>query len=151
MSSIKTIAKNKRAFYDYAILDTYEAGLCLMGTEVKGLRTGKTQLTEAFVMMSSRGEAWVHNMRIPHYQFGNRHNHPEMRKRKLLLHRKELEQIRERMQRENLNLIPLKIYFKRSHVKMEIALAKGKKQYDKRESLKAREAKKETRQPMRYS
>ena len=138
---IKIIAKNKRAFYDYFIQEVYEAGLCLLGTEIKGLRTGGAQITESFITIDHKGEAWVYNMRIAHYQFGNQHNHQETRKRKLLLHKKEIEKIKARVQRENLSIIPLKIYLKNSHAKMEVGLAKGKKKFDKRETIKARDAK----------
>ena len=137
---IKIIAKNKRAIYDYSIHETYEAGLCLQGTEIKSLRIGGVQLTESFIAIDSWDEAWVYNMRIAHYPFGNRHNHPEVRKRKLLLHKKEIGQIKARSQRENLMIIPLKIYFKKSHAKLEIALARGKKKFDKREAIKERQA-----------
>ena len=141
--SIKIIAKNKRAFYDYSIQETYEAGLALKGTEIKSLREGAVQLTEAFVVIDRRGEAWVYNMRIAHYRFGNVNNHEETRKRKLLLHKLEIEKIGARAQKEDLNIIPIKIYFKRSRAKLEIGLGKGKKKFDKREALRAREDKRQ--------
>ena len=142
---IKIIAKNRRAHYDYFIHETYEAGLVLLGTEVKSLGAGKAQINEAFVTIDQPGEAWIHQMHIAHYEHGNRHNHPETRKRKLLLHKKEIAAIRDRVQRESLTIIALKVYFKRSHAKVEIGLAKGKKHFDKREAMKAKESDRQIR------
>ena len=143
MMSLKIIAKNKRAYYDYSVQETYEAGLCLLGTETKSLRLGKAQINEAFIYIDDHGEAWVSNMNIPHYEFGNIHNHQETRKRKLLLHKKEIIEIKNRQLKENLTIVPLKIYFKKSLAKLQIGLAKGKKKYDKRESLKKRQDQKQ--------
>ena len=139
---IKIIDKNKRAFFDYFIQETYEAGICLLGTEIKSLREGKGKIGDAFVAIDKGNQAWIYNMHVAHYDFGNRNNHEETRKRKLLLHKKEIAEIKAKTQREGLAVIPLKLYFKKSLVKIEIALAKGKKKFDKRESIKAQEAKK---------
>lgn len=130
---IKIIAKNKRATFDYQLLETYEAGLVLEGTEVKSLRAGKATIGEAYINVDKKGEAWVYNINIPHYEFGNINNHEERRKRKLLLHVNELEEISHRTQAERLTIVPTKIYFKGSRVKLEIALGKGKKLHDKRQ------------------
>lgn len=132
--SIKVIVKNSRAGYDFFLEEKYEAGLVLQGTEVKSLRAGKATLTEAFVTIDSHGEAWIHNLVIPHYAFGNINNHEENRKRKLLMHRDEINDINKRMAQKGLTLIPTQLYFKDSRVKCEIALAKGKKLYDKRDA-----------------
>lgn len=141
--SIQIIVKNKRAFYDYSIQETFEAGMVLLGTELKSLRSGKAQITEAFITIDNKQEAWVHNMNIAHYAFGNINNHKETRKRKLLLNKKEITTLKQRQLKENLTIIPLKIYFKKSLAKLEIGLAKGKKKYDKRESLKERQDRKQ--------
>ena len=131
---IKVIVKNSRAGYDFFLEEKYEAGIVLVGTEVKSLRNGKANLAEAFVTVDSDGEAWIHNLNIPHYAFGNVNNHEENRKRKLLLHRDEINAINKRMAQKALTLIPTQLYFKDSRVKCEIALAKGKKLYDKRDA-----------------
>ncbi len=130
---IKIIAKNKRATFDYAFEETFEAGLVLQGTEVKVLREGRVTMTEAYIMIDNNQEAWIYNMNIPHYKWGNINNHEEARKRKLLLHSDEIGRIEHEMRAGGLTLIPVKIYFKDSKIKMEIALAKGKKLHDKRQ------------------
>ncbi|MDH5580651.1 MAG: SsrA-binding protein SmpB [Bdellovibrionales bacterium] len=142
---IKIIANNKRARYDYFLEETFEAGLVLRGTEIKSLRGGKVTLSESYVSIDKEGEVWIHGMRIPAYEFGNIHNHQEDRKRKLLLHKKEIELISHKMATKGLTLVPTKLYFKNSLVKIEIALAKGKKKYDKRED----QAKKDVERKLR--
>jgi SsrA-binding protein len=129
---IKIIAKNKRASYDFSLSEKFEAGLVLVGTEVKSLRGGKVSIAEAYITVDERGEIWAYNINIPQYEFGNINNHVENRKRKLLLHSKEISKIYHTMKAQNLTLVPTIIYFKGSRVKIEIALAKGKKQHDKR-------------------
>lgn len=131
---IKIITKNKRASYDFFIEDKYECGLVLLGTEVKSLRQGKAIINEAFVTIDYHGEAWLQNATIPHYDFGNINNHSETRKRKLLLKKQEILHIQKKMATKGHTLIPLSIYFKDSLAKCQIALAKGKKLYDKREA-----------------
>jgi len=143
---IKIISKNQRAGYDYFIEDKYEAGLELQGTEVKSLRAGKAIITEAFIMIDSKAEAWLVNATIPHYDFGNINNHPETRKRKLLLHKEEIIQISKKMSQKGYSLIPLALYFKDSLVKCEIALAKGKKDFDKRDSAAKKDVERKLRQ-----
>ncbi len=132
--STKVIVKNSRASYDFFLEEKIEAGVVLQGTEVKSLRDGKATMNEAFVTIDSKNEAWLHNLTIPHYVFGNIHNHEETRKRKLLLHSKEIADLNKKMMLKGLTLIPTQLYFKDGRVKCEIALAKGKKLYDKRES-----------------
>lgn len=130
---IKIIAKNKRATYDYAFEETFEAGLVLQGTEVKSLRNGRVTMGEAYVMIDENHEAWIYNMTIPHYEFGNINNHDETRKRKLLLHEYEINKLYHEMKASRLTIIPVKIYFKNNKIKLEIALARGKQQHDKRQ------------------
>ncbi len=130
---IKIIAKNKRASFDFHLERKFEAGMVLMGTEVKSLRNGKVSINEAHITIDENGEVWANNVSIPAYEFGNIHNHPETRRRKLLLSKKEIAEISHEMATKRLTLIPLAIYFKDSLVKLEIALAKGKKLHDKRE------------------
>lgn len=118
----------------------------LVGTEVKSLRNGKASIAEAFISIDKNGEVWIQNMNIPHYNFGNIHNHEEFRKRKLLLHKKEIAKIALRAQAERLTLIPTSLYFKSSKVKVEFALAKGKKQHDKRQDAAKKTVERKLRQ-----
>lgn len=143
---IKVIVKNSRAGYDFFLEEKYEAGLVLQGTEVKSLRAGKATLAEAFVMIDGKGEAWLYNMSIPHYTHGNIHNHEESRKRKLLLHKDQINDMNKRMAQKGLTLIPTSLYFKDSRVKCEIALAKGKKLYDKRDASAKKDVERKLRQ-----
>ena len=129
----KIIAKNKRASYDYFLDEKFEAGLSLVGTEVKSLRAGKVSIAEAWVDIDRNGEAWIQNMTIPHYEFGNINNHNETRKRKLLLHKKEIDRLLHQVKAQKMTIVPTIIYFKNSLIKMEIALGRGKKQHDKRQ------------------
>ena len=137
---VKIICKNQRASYDYFIEEKYECGLVLQGTEVKSLRLGKGIINEAYVVIDSAGEAWLQNATIPHYDFGNINNHPETRKRKLLLKREQIHQIEKKMATKGYTIIPLALYFKDSLVKCEIALAKGKKLFDKRDTTAKKDA-----------
>lgn len=143
---IKIIAKNKRAAYDYFLEEKFEAGLELRGTEVKSLRAGKCSMTESFCAVDDKNEVWLHQMTIPHYEFGNIANHNETRKRKLLLNRSEIDSIKKSLAVKGQTLVPVKVYFKDSRVKLEIALAKGKKLYDKREAQKSKDAERKLRQ-----
>lgn len=143
---IKIIVKNKRAFYDYQILEVVEAGLVLKGTEIKVIRLGKVQINDAYISVDKNEELWIQNMLVPHYEFGNIHNHEEKRKRKLLLKKDEIKKIDHRMRAEGLTCVPTKIYFKESLVKIEIGLAKGKKLYDKRESIKKKDIERKIKQ-----
>ncbi len=135
---IKVIATNRKANFEYEILNRYEAGLVITGTEVKSLREGKVNLQEAYGRVIN-DEVWIINSHINEYKFGNINNHEPLRNRKLLLNKKEIRKIKQQLQEKGLTLVPLKIYFKGSLVKVEIGTAKGKKLYDKRESIKKRD------------
>lgn len=141
----KLIAQNKKARHDYHIEDTYEAGLVLMGTEVKSLRLGRASLVEGFVDIDGH-EAWLHGVHIPEYSQGTWTNHAARRKRKLLLNREEIDKIERRVNEKGLTVVPLSLYFKDGRAKVEIALAKGKKSWDKRAALAERQANRETEQ-----
>ena len=130
-SGMKLIANNKKAFHDYFIEDTYEAGIALVGTEVKSLRAGKCSVKESFIRVEN-GEVYIYGMHISPYEKGNIFNKDPMRVRKLLLHRYEINKIEGSLQEKGLTLVPLKVYFKDSLVKLEIGVARGKKLYDKR-------------------
>lgn len=143
---IKIICRNKRAGYDYFIEEKYECGIVLLGTEVKSMRQGKGIINEAYVTIDSQGEAWLQNATIPHYDFGNINNHPETRKRKLLLNRTEILQLEKKMATKGFTLIPLALYFKDSLAKCEIGLAKGKKIFDKRETAAKKDVERKLRQ-----
>ncbi len=143
---VKIICKNQRAGYDYFLEEKYECGVSLLGTEVKSMRQGKGIINDAYVVIDSRGEAWLQNATIPQYDFGNINNHPETRKRKLLLKREEILQIQKKMSIKGYTLIPLTLYFKDSLVKCEIALAKGKKLFDKRDTAAKKDVERKLRQ-----
>ncbi|WP_064682325.1 SsrA-binding protein SmpB [Rhizobium bangladeshense] len=135
----KVVAENRKARFNYQIIDTYEAGLVLMGTEVKSLREGKANIAESYAS-DEDGEIWLINSYLPEYLQANRFNHEPRRRRKLLLSGREIHRLRSAVNREGMTLIPLKIYFNdRGRAKMELALAKGKKLHDKRESEKERD------------
>jgi SsrA-binding protein len=141
----KMIAQNKKARHDYLIEDVYEAGLVLQGTEVKSLRQGRASLVDGFVDID-KGEAWLHGVHIPEYSQGTWTNHSARRKRKLLLNRVEIDKIQRRVAEKGLTVIPLSLYFLDGRAKVEIALAKGKKSWDKRHSLAERQANREVEQ-----
>ena len=130
--------ENRKARFDFHIEDSVTCGIVLSGTEIKSVRSGKAQLKDSFVKIE-KGEVWLYNCHISPYQFGNRFNHTPLRKRKLLLHKKEILKLYTKIKEKNLALIPLKIFFSRNWAKVEIALAKGKKVYDKREAIKKKE------------
>lgn len=131
---IKVITKNKRAGFDFFLQEKFEAGLVLQGTEIKVLRLGKVNINDSYITVDSKGEAWAYNILIPQYEFGNIYNHREDRPRKLLLHKEEIANIFFQAKAKNLTVIATMIYFKGSRVKLEIALAKGKKLHDKRDT-----------------
>ena len=143
----KLIAQNKKARHDYLIEDVFEAGLVLQGTEVKSLRQGRASLVDGFVDID-RGEAWLHGVHIPEYTQGTWTNHSARRKRKLLLNRHEIDKIERRVNEKGLTVIPLALYFLDGRAKVEIALAKGKKSWDKRHSLAERQANREKEQAL---
>jgi SsrA-binding protein len=134
----KLIASNKKAFHDYFILQKAEAGVALTGTEVKSLRDGKANIKDSYVLFKD-GEAFLFNAHISPYSHGNLQNHEPERNRKLLLHRREIEKLREQVVEKGLTVVPLRLYFKGGKVKVEIAVVRGKKLYDKRETEKKRE------------
>lgn len=139
---MKIVCQNKKAYHDYSIEETVEAGIQLLGTEVKSLRDGKANLKDSYVLIKDM-EAFLFSCHISPYSHGNILNHEPLRTRKLLLHKKEVERLKGKMQAKGYTLIPLKIYFKGSYAKVEIGLAKGKREYEKRESIKEREAKRD--------
>jgi len=138
----KVVAQNRRARHDYFILETYEAGLVLTGTEVKSLRGGKASLGEAYATVEN-GEAWVVQMHIPPYEQGNRANPDPVRARKLLLHRREIEKLESAVAQKGQTVVPLKLYFSRGRAKLLIGIAKGKKVYDKRHAIAERDSRRE--------
>jgi SsrA-binding protein len=144
----KLVASNRRARHDYTILETIEAGLQLKGTEVKSMRAGKTALSDSFARLEGN-EIFLYNMHIAPYEFGNIYNPDPLRPRKLLLHRRQINKLALEVSTKHLAIIPLKVYFKNGIAKVELALAKGKKQYDKREAIKKRESEKELKRVLK--
>ncbi|MDO7787906.1 SsrA-binding protein SmpB [Desulforamulus aquiferis] len=145
----KTISENRRARHEYHILETYEAGISLSGTEVKSLRAGKSNLQDSYARVDN-GEMMLHNMHISPYEQGNRFNHEPKRTRRLLMHKQEIMRLYGKVREKGLALIPLKVYFNpRGKVKVEIALAQGKKSFDKRQDIAARDAKRDMDRAMR--
>ncbi|NDB18150.1 MAG: SsrA-binding protein SmpB [Actinobacteria bacterium] len=140
----RLIAQNKKARHDYSIEDTYEAGLVLVGTEVKSLRAGRASLVDGYAIVED-GEAWLKNVHIPEYDPGTWTNHEPRRTRKLLLHRLELSRIASKTKESGVTLVPLSLYFKDGKVKVEIGVARGRKAYDKRQAIAQRDAEREAR------
>ena len=138
----KMIAQNKKARHDFLVVDTYECGIVLMGTEVKSLRLGRASLADAFATIDD-GEVYLHNVHIPEYAFGSWTNHTPRRVRKLLLHKGEILRLIGKTKESGLTLVPLSLYFVEGKVKLELALAKGKKTYDKRQDMAKRDAQRE--------
>lgn len=138
----KLIANNKKAYHDYFILDTYEAGIALHGTEVKSLRMGKCSIKESFIRVEN-GEMFIYGMHISTYEKGNIFNKDPLRVRKLLLHKAEINKMLGKTKEKGMSIVPLKVYFKGSLVKVEIGLAKGKKLYDKRQDIAKKDQKRE--------
>lgn len=145
---IKIIAKNRKAFHDYFILERYEAGIELSGTEVKSIRAGRVNLKDAFCQVKN-GELYVYAMHISPYEQGNIFNKDPMRDRRLLMHKQEIRRLYARVKQDGFALIPLSLYFKNSRVKVEVGLAKGKKLYDKREAMAERSAKRDMDREMK--
>ena len=137
--TFRVIAVNSKAHHDYLIRQTYEAGLVLTGTEIKSIRAGKVNLREAFAR-AERGEVWLHNMHVAQYDWGNRWNHQPTRPRKLLLHKSQIRELQQQTKGKGLTLVPVRLYIARDHAKIELALAQGKKIYDKRQTMAEREA-----------
>ena len=144
----KLICNNKKAYHDYFIEEKFEAGMVLRGTEVKSLRNGKANLNDSFALIKN-GEAFLHNLHISPYDFGNRENHDPDRMRKLLLHKKEIIKLYAKIREQGYSFIPLRIYFKDGLVKVELGMAKGKKLYDKREDMKEKDHKRDMAQALK--
>jgi SsrA-binding protein len=144
---IKNICRNKRAFHEYEIHDSLECGLVLTGTEVKSLRDGHSSLEDAYAKLDG-GELWLLGCDIPEYAMGNKMNHKPKRPRKLLLHRREIEKFAGKASQQGFTLVPLKMYFKNGLAKVEVAVARGKQQHDKREAAKKADAQREIRRAM---
>ena len=145
----KVIATNRRARHDYNILSTYEAGLVLQGTEVKSLRDGGATIVEGFCQFT-RDELWLENIHIAEYGHGSWTNHAARRRRKLLLHRQELRKLEQKIKETGYTIVPLQLYFRDGRAKVEIALAQGKREYDKRHALREAQDKREAQRAMRY-
>ena len=141
---IKTVATNRKAYHDYHIQDSIEAGITLTGTEIKSIRTGRINLRDAFVR-PEKDELWLFNAHIARYEAGSYLSHEPTRPRKLLLHRKQIDNLISKVQEKSFTLVPLKLYIKNDIAKVEVALAKGKRQYDKREAITRRETERELR------
>ena len=147
-TSPKIVTQNRKARHDYHILSSVEAGLVLWGTEVKSLRLGQANLKDSFARVEHE-EVWLHNMYISPYDQGNRYNHDPTRKRKLLLHKTEIKRLIGKANERGLTLVPLKIYFVRGVAKVELALARGKREYDKREDIARRDAQRDIERQLR--
>src|SRR5712664_1781990 len=145
----RDVAVNRRAYHDYFIDEKYEAGMALTGTEVKSMRNGRANLRDGFVRIDGN-EAWLENVHISPYAQGNLMNHEPMRPRKLLLHRKQIASLIGKVRQKSYTLIPLRVYFARNRAKVEIGLARGKRQYDKRQAIAERDAKREIERAMRH-
>ena len=140
----KNIAENRKAFHDYHIIETFEAGIVLVGTEVKSIREGSANLRDSFARLED-GQVWLYNVHINPYSHRGYSNHEPTRKRKLLLHRQEIRKLIGKTVEKGMTLVPVRLYFKNGHVKVALALAKGKHAHDKRETIKRRETDRETR------
>jgi SsrA-binding protein len=149
VARIKTVASNRKAYHNYFIQDSIEAGIALTGSEIKSLRSGRISLGEAYVK-PERGELWLMHAHIARYEAASRESHEPTRPRKLLLHRKQINNLSSKIAEKGLALVPLRIYLKGSLAKVEIALAKGKKLYDKRESIARREAEREMGRTLKW-
>ncbi|HLP23884.1 MAG TPA: SsrA-binding protein SmpB [Microbacteriaceae bacterium] len=144
----KIVATNRKARHDYLIEDTYEAGIVLSGTEVKSLRQGRASLVDGYAFIDDSGEIWLDAVHIPEYTEGTWNNHSPRRKRKLLLHRKEIVKLSHKTKEGGYTLIPLKLYFSNGRAKVELAVAKGKREYDKRQALRERQDNREAQRAM---
>ncbi|MBN1191444.1 MAG: SsrA-binding protein SmpB [Dehalococcoidales bacterium] len=141
--TIKNIATNRKAFRDYFIGESFEAGLVLRGTEIKSIRAGAVNLSDAYVKPDDKGELWIENMHIARYDPGSYMSHEPLRRRKLLLHKKEIRNLKAKIAQKGFTLVPTRLYLKDSHAKLEIALARGKKLYNKKEDLARRDTERE--------
>lgn len=148
MSADKEILTNRQAFHEFHVLDRYEAGIVLVGTEVKSIMAGRVQLKDSYVAIKD-GEAWLLNAHISHYSHGNQQNHDPLRTRKLLLHKKEIEKLTRETTQKGMTLVVTSIYWKNGRIKFEVGVAKGKKLYDKRETEMRKTIDRETRQQLK--
>lgn len=146
--SIHVVAVNRKAYYDYHVVESLEAGIALTGTEIKSVRAGAVNLREAYAQVE-KGEVWLLNAHIARYEAGNRNNHEPTRPRRLLLHRRQIHDLERQIQEKGVTLIPLKLYLKDQLAKVELGLVRGKKQYDKRESIARREAERDIARAVR--
>jgi SsrA-binding protein len=146
--SIKVVATNRKAYHQYQFHDTYEAGLVLMGSEIKSIRAGRVSLQEGFVLFEG-GEAWLVNVHIAQYDPASRQNHEPRRRRKLLLHRREIDRLQSHAQEKGYTVVPTKLYLKDGRAKVEIGLARGKKLYDKRQTIAKRDAKRQVERALK--
>ncbi len=146
--SEKLITTNRKARHDYVILETFEAGIALQGTEVKSLREGRANLKDSYAAIKD-GEVWLYHAHISPYDYGNVYNHDPLRPRKLLLHRQEIRRLAGKVQERGLTLVPLRMYFKKGRAKVELALARGKRQYDRRQDIARRDAARDTERELK--
>lgn len=149
-AGIKVISENRKAYHDYFVEEKLEAGIKLTGTEIKSIRNGRVNLKDSFARVEN-GEVWLYQMHISPYEQGNRFNHDPLRKRKLLLHKSEINKLMGKVQQEGLTLVPTKIYLKRGLAKIELGVCRGKKLYDKRQDIAKRDAKREIERHFRES
>lgn len=149
-SGQRVVVSNRKARHDYTVLETFETGIVLKGTEVKSLRKGNANLQDSYAVLKN-GELWLMGMHISPYEQGNINNHEPVRTRKLLVHRKQIRKLIGNVREKGLTLVPLAIYFKGPYAKVELALARGKKQYDKRESMSRRDAERAMRERLKRS
>ncbi len=140
----KTVATNRKARFEYFILETYEAGLSLQGTEIKSIRAGQVSIAEAYVQIKNGREAWLVNCHVSPYEPASRFNHNPLRERRLLLNKKEIRELWDQVRMKGLTIVPLRIYFVRGYAKIEIGVARGKKNYDKRQDIAKRDFERET-------
>jgi SsrA-binding protein len=147
---IKVVADNRRARHEYDILEVYEAGIALSGTEVKSIRMGRANLSDSFARVEN-GELWLYNCNISPYDHGNRFNHEPLRKRRLLMHKREILKLKSKMAEKGLTLVPLKLFFKDNWAKLDVALAKGRQLFDKREAIAKKDSKRQLDRLMKQS
>jgi len=148
VDNIKIVATNRKAKFEYFLIETYEAGIALQGSEIKSIRAGQISLSEAFVQTDGK-EAWLHDAHIAPYEQANRFNHDPVRPRRLLLHKKEIRKLWDAVRQKGMTIIPTRVYLKAGRAKIEIAVARGKKAYDKREAIAKRDRERDTAREMR--
>ncbi len=147
-SAIKVVATNRKAYHDYEVVETLEAGIALTGTEIKSVRAGQVNLRDGFALIRN-GEVWLQNVYIAPYRLGNRANHDPRRERKLLLHRREINRLQGKIQERGWTLVPLKMYLKNNRAKIELGLVRGKRKYDKRRAIAQRDAQREVERALK--